>query len=88
MSRKSKVLDNLSSIISDKYIINENEIENVNVCCEFIYEIEANAIYVVDKRDEEHIMHSLESIILTLIGGLIPARAASRKDPVEALRSE
>ncbi len=30
MSRKSKVLDNLSSIISDKYIINENEIENVN----------------------------------------------------------
>ena len=28
------------------------------------------------------------SIILTLIGGIIPARAASRKDPVEALRSE
>ncbi len=28
------------------------------------------------------------SIILTLIGGLIPARFASKKDPVEALRSE
>ena len=28
------------------------------------------------------------AIILTLIGGLIPARAASKKDPVEALRSE
>ena len=28
------------------------------------------------------------SIILTLIGGLIPAKAASRKNPVEALRSE
>ena len=28
------------------------------------------------------------SIMLTLIGGLIPARAASKKDPVEALRSE
>ena len=28
------------------------------------------------------------SIILTLIGGLIPAKSASRKDPVEALRSE
>ncbi len=28
------------------------------------------------------------SIILTLIGGIIPARAASKKDPVEALRSE
>ncbi len=30
----------------------------------------------------------LLSIILTLIGGLIPARAASKKDPVESLRSE
>ena len=28
------------------------------------------------------------SIILTLIGGFIPAKAASKKDPVEALRSE
>ena len=28
------------------------------------------------------------SVVLTLIGGLIPAKAASRKDPVEALRSE
>ena len=28
------------------------------------------------------------SIILTLIGGLIPARTASKKNPVEALRSE
>ncbi len=28
------------------------------------------------------------SVVLTLIGGLIPARAAAKKDPVEALRSE
>ena len=28
------------------------------------------------------------SVVLTLIGGLIPARAASKKDPAEALRSE
>ena len=30
----------------------------------------------------------LISVILTMIGGLIPAKMASRKDPVEALRSE
>ena len=28
------------------------------------------------------------SIVLTLIAGLIPSRVASKKDPVEALRSE
>jgi len=28
------------------------------------------------------------SVILTILGGLIPARIAARKDPVEALRSE
>ncbi len=28
------------------------------------------------------------SVVLTLIGGIIPARAAAKKDPVEALRSE
>lgn len=28
------------------------------------------------------------SIILTLIGGIIPARAASKKNPVIALRTE
>ena len=30
----------------------------------------------------------LISILLTLIGGLIPAKIASKKDPVVALRSE
>ena len=28
------------------------------------------------------------SVILTIIGGLIPAKAASKKDPVIALRTE
>ena len=28
------------------------------------------------------------SVVLTLIGGIIPARAAARRDPVAALRTE
>lgn len=28
------------------------------------------------------------SVVLTFISGLLPARSASKKDPVEALRSE
>ena len=28
------------------------------------------------------------SIVITVIGGLIPAKMASKKDPVEALRTE
>ena len=71
MARKSKVLDSLSNVITDEYIINENEIESVNISCEFVYEIETTTIYVVDKRDEEHITYSLESIILTLIFAMI-----------------
>ena len=42
MARKSKVLNSLSNVICDEYIINDNEIESVNVSCEFVYEIEAN----------------------------------------------
>ena len=30
----------------------------------------------------------LISLVLTIIAGLIPSRIASKKDPVEALRSE
>ena len=30
----------------------------------------------------------LVSLVLTVIAGLIPARMAAKKDPVEALRSE
>jgi ABC-type antimicrobial peptide transport system permease subunit len=34
------------------------------------------------------VMLVLISVVLTFVAGLIPARNASRKDPVEALRSE
>jgi putative ABC transport system permease protein len=39
-------------------------------------------------RPEHCVVLVLISFILTLISGVIPARIASKKDPVEALRSE
>lgn len=67
MARVAKAFKNLSNIFSEDDIIDESIIEELEISCEFVYEIESNAIYVVDKRDETHILHSLESIILTLI---------------------
>lgn len=45
------------------------------------------SLYAVLNLDAAAILVAL-SVVLTLIGGLIPARAAAKKDPVEALRSE
>ena len=62
----------------------------------YIAEIPANAI-VYARYGVENIMQLpasnaaalvLLSVVLTLIAGLIPASSASRRDPVEALRSE
>lgn len=44
--------------------------------------------YIVDKTITAAVILIILSIILTLIGGIIPARAASKKDPVIALRTE
>jgi putative ABC transport system permease protein len=39
-----------------------------------------------------HPLHALElvtiSVLLTMLGGLIPAKMAAKKDPAEALRAE
>ena len=43
---------------------------------------------IEESKKRTNIIKILLTIILTLIGGLIPAKSASKKDPVEALRSE
>lgn len=47
-----------------------------------------NIIHVVSLPVTGAIILIIVSILLTLIAGLIPARIASKKDPVESLRSE
>ncbi len=68
-----------------------NDIENVVTT--YLNKDEANPVAVVykdivDKTITAAVILIILSIILTLIGGIIPARAASKKDPVIALRTE
>jgi len=55
-----------------------------NILHSFVGNIPLNAALDIDKAG---LLVGL-SIILTLIGGLIPASSASKRDPVEALRSD
>lgn len=68
-----------------------NDIENVVTT--YLNKDEANPVAVVykdivDKTITAAVILIILSIILTLIGGIIPARVASKKDPVIALRTE
>ena len=68
-----------------------NDIENVVTT--YLNKDEANPVAVVykdivDKTITAAVILIILSIILTLIGGIIPARAASKKNPVIALRTE
>ena len=68
-----------------------NDIENVVTT--YLNKDEANPVAVVykdivDKTITAAVILIILSIILTLIDGIIPARAASKKDPVIALRTE
>ena len=71
MARKSKELEEIQNILKDEEKIEESEIEELEVDCQFIYEINENAIYISDERNEGYILHSIESIILTLIFAII-----------------
>jgi len=55
-----------------------------NVLHHFIGNIPLNATFYINNA----LFLVVLSVILTLIGGLIPAKAASKKDPVIALRTE
>ena len=55
-----------------------------NILHKFTGDIPLNAALNIDKAGLLIIL----SVVLTLIGGLIPASSASKRDPVEALRSD
>ncbi len=72
MARKSEELENIIEIFNNDERINEEEIEELKLDAKFIYELKDNTIYIVDNpRDEVYLLHSIESILLTVILAII-----------------
>ena len=67
MARTAKVFKNLSNLFSEDDIVDESIIEEFEISCEFVYEIESNAIYVVDKRQE---LYFTQVFRATIVNGM------------------
>ena len=67
MARVSKELKNILEIFTEEDKIEEIEIETLEIDSEFIYDIKDNVLYMTEERDLSYVLHSLESIILTVI---------------------
>ena len=71
MARKSKKLEEIMDVFDEDDYIDENELEELEIDCNFIYELETNCFSITDKRDDTHITHSIESVVLTIIFALL-----------------
>ncbi len=71
MARKSKELEKIISLFEEDELIDEKEIENINVNAEFINNIKDNAIYIVDERQIETVIHNIEQILLSVIFAIL-----------------
>lgn len=71
MARKSKELEKLISLFEEDELIDEEEIESININAEFITNIKENAIYIVDERQIETVLHDIEQILLSVIFAIL-----------------
>lgn len=71
MSRISKELQELNKIMSEELKIEEKNIENMDIDQKLILAIKEQACTLSDTRLEEYIYHSIESILLVVIFGIM-----------------
>lgn len=71
MPKKSKKLEDIKNMMKNEETINGDEIENFTINTEFICSIKENACYIVDERVEGYVIHSIESIILSVIFAIL-----------------
>ena len=71
MARKSKELAYIVEIFKEDEFIDEEKIELMDIDAKFIYNLKENASYIVDEREIGYVLHSVESIILSVIFAII-----------------
>ena len=71
MARKSKELAYILEIFKENEFIDEEKIELMDIDAKFIYNLKENASYIVDEREIGYVLHSVESIILSVIFAII-----------------
>ena len=71
MARKSKELAYILEIFKEDEFIDEEKIELMDIDAKFIYNLKENASYIVDEREIGYVLHSVKSIILSVIFGII-----------------
>lgn len=71
MARKSKELAYILEIFKEDEFIDEEKIELMDIDAKFIYNLKENASYIVDEREIGYVLHSVESIILSVIFAII-----------------
>ena len=71
MARVSKELKKITDMFEEDELIDETEIEGLNIDTKFISDLEDNMLYIVDERIEGSILHSLESILLSVLFAII-----------------
>ena len=67
MSKISKDIENLKFLFNDIECIDEDTIELTDIDAKFIYDLNENISYIVDERVNRYVLHSLESIVLSVI---------------------
>ena len=71
MARKSKKLETIINMIDIEEKIEEEELEKLDFDKEFILTLQSNANLLSDKRDSCYSYHSIESVLLLVIFGIM-----------------
>lgn len=67
MARVSKELNNIIEMFDEADFITEEELIELNIDAKFINNLNENALYIIDERIIGSVIHSIESIILSVI---------------------